>query len=143
MSLYSKKCRKILVGKKDQFCSNYFLMDRKWKWTNILETCSQKNMKNVGYKATTSKIINILKNVNVGHYYFTVAVMLRQAILISSMLLNSEASFKLTGENIGVLEPVDENLGAPKSTPRPSLFLETYFSTTSSTNPKILLLIKI
>ena len=57
-------------------------------------------------------------------------MMLRQAILMSSMLLNFEASLKITKENMKLLKRVDENLlrrilGAPKSTPVPSLYLET------------------
>ena len=50
-------------------------------------------------------------------------------MLISSMLLNSEAWIGITQANIDILEQVDETLlrrvlETPSSTPKPSLYLE-------------------
>ena len=74
--------------------------------------------------------MNILKEVNVGSHYFQVALLLRQAILLSSMLLNFDASLKLTQKNMRMLEKVDESLlrrvfSTLKSACLPSLYLES------------------
>ena len=64
-----------------------------------------------------------------GPYHFEVAVMLRNALLISSMLCNSEAWYNVTNEERNKLEQVDEALlrrilECPSTTPKEMLYLE-------------------
>ena len=64
-----------------------------------------------------------------GNHYFEVAIMLRNSLLVSSMLCNSEAWYNVTAAEINLLETVDLQLlraitRAPKSTPKEMLFLE-------------------
>ena len=52
-----------------------------------------------------SSIMNILREVSLGRkFYFTIATILRESILLSSMLLNSEAWIGITQANIDELE---------------------------------------
>ena len=77
-----------------------------------------------------STIMNILREVSLGRkFYFTIALALRESILLNSMLLNSEAWIGLTKDNVENLELVDEMLlrrilETPSSTPKPALYLE-------------------
>ena len=57
-----------------------------------------------------SQIMQILESVLFGKYYFEVALILRSSLLLSSILLNSEAWVNVTDKNIRDLEKIDENL---------------------------------
>ena len=57
-----------------------------------------------------SQVMQILESVFFGKYYFEVALVLRSSLLLSSMLLNSEAWVNLTDNNIRALEQTDEIL---------------------------------
>ena len=74
--------------------------------------------------------MNILNNLCLGPYFFEVAIILRQAMLVTVMLLNSETWLRLTKGDTKKLEQVDEMLlrkllQTPISTPIPALYLET------------------
>ena len=141
LSLNEDKCKKIHVGKKNTDCPELHAHDKTMKNSSSEKYIGNylsedgKDDKNIEYKAevgttASSKIMNILNEVNVGSHHFAVAFLLRQAILLSSMLLNFEASLKISKKNIKLLERVDENLlrrifSAPKSSPLPSLYLES------------------
>ena len=43
-----------------------------------------------------SNIMNILKEVSLGNFYYEMAILLRQAMFLSSVLLNSETWMNLT-----------------------------------------------
>ena len=74
--------------------------------------------------------MNILKEVSLGRkFYFQVATTLRESMLLSSMLLNSEAWIGLNQTDVDELEQVDEILlrrilETPSTTPKPALYLE-------------------
>ena len=57
-----------------------------------------------------NQIMQILESVFFGKYYFEVALILRSSLLLSSILLNSEAWVNLTDKNIRTLEQMDEML---------------------------------
>ena len=57
-----------------------------------------------------TQIMQILESVFFGKYYFEVALILRSSLLLSSILLNSEAWVNLTEKNIRTLEQMDEML---------------------------------
>ena len=71
-----------------------------------------KNMKvrqNKGQGMVT-EIMSILENIWYGKYHFEVAVLLRNALLVSTMLCNAEALYNTTKEDIQMLEKIDEQL---------------------------------
>ena len=55
----------------------------------------------------TADLVNLLKLLSLGHYHFQTAVLLRQAMLISVMLLSSECWLRLSQKDIDTLEKVD------------------------------------
>ena len=67
------------------------------------------NRKNRGL-GIINQIMNILDTVYFGKYYFEVALVLRSSLLVSSILLNSEAWVNLTDNDIRGLEQTDEIL---------------------------------
>ena len=65
-----------------------------------------------------------------GKYFFEAALLLRNSLLLSTLLSNSESWYNLTINNIEKLESTDEQLlrkifSAPKSTPKELLYLES------------------
>ena len=93
-----------------------------------------KNIKNIQSrvnkgKGIIKKILEILEAIPFGKLYFTVAIILRNSLLVSSILCNSEAWFNITKKELDLIETVDlmflrNLLGAPKSVPKEILFLE-------------------
>ena len=59
---------------------------------------------------TINQIIDILNSTYFGKYHFEVAMVLRSSLLLSSILLNSEAWVNLSHHNIRSLEQIDESL---------------------------------
>ncbi len=57
-----------------------------------------------------NEIMNILETIFFGKYYFEVALILRSSLLLSSILLNSEAWVNLSEKDIKILEQTDEIL---------------------------------
>jgi hypothetical protein len=73
--------------------------------------------------------MKILEGIPFGDFYFEVAVILRNSLLVSSLLSNSEAWYNVTKSELDYLETVDlmllrNILKAPKSTPKEMLYLE-------------------
>ena len=71
----------------------------------------------------------MLDGIPFGQYYFEVALILRNSLLVCSMLYNSEAWYNITNSELNFLETVDlmllrKILNAPKSTPKEMLYLE-------------------
>ena len=86
------------------------------------------NRQNKGHSAST-QVLQILDTIYFGKYYFQAAVVLRNSLLISSMLFNSEAWYNVTTAEIESLEKIDETclrkiLNAPFATPKIMLYLE-------------------
>ena len=75
------------------------------------------------------KIITMLNAIPFGKFYFEAAVILRDSLLASSVLCNSETWYNITLKELELLESVDLMLlkgvlKAPKSTPKEMLYLE-------------------
>ena len=73
------------------------------------------HLKNIQHRknkglGTINQIMQILDSVYFGKYYFEVAIVLRSSLLLSSLLLNSEAWVNLTDKDIRSLEQTDEIL---------------------------------
>ena len=93
-----------------------------------------KNIKNFKARVNkgtgiVNKIINMLDGIPFGQFYFEVALILRNSLLVSSMLCNSEAWYNITNSELNFLETVDlmllrKILNSPKSTPKEMLYLE-------------------
>ena len=93
-----------------------------------------KNMKNILSRVNksigiTNQILSILDDICFGRYHFEVAVVLRNSLLLSSILTNSEAWYNLKKEEVEKLEKADEKLlrkilECPFSTPKEMIYLE-------------------
>ena len=93
-----------------------------------------RNLKNIQARVNkgvgiVKKILTMLDGIPFGKFYFEAAVILRNSLLVSSMLFNSEAWYNITKAEMELLETVDLMLlrgilKAPKSTPKEMLFLE-------------------
>ena len=104
------------------------------KYLGDIVTADFSNAKNINARCgrglgINTNIMNILKEVCLGKYYFKVAVLLRESLLFSSMLLNSECWFKITKTEVEQLQSVDHSLlskviAASRNSPRCSVYLE-------------------
>ena len=75
------------------------------------------------------QIMNIFRDYSFGPYYFLVAVMFRNSMLVNSVLCNSEVWYNLSETNLSQLEAIDENLlrrifETGGKTPKAMLYLE-------------------
>jgi hypothetical protein len=92
-----------------------------------LITCNGKNGKNMAERKSkgigiVDNICSILKDVFFGPYFFQTALVLRESLLLNSILLNSESWYNLTTADIKELEHIDNVLHrrileTPVSTP--------------------------
>jgi hypothetical protein len=57
-----------------------------------------------------SSIMSILKEISFSQFYFEIALMLRTAMLVNSMLFSIEKINSLTANNINLLEDCDKKL---------------------------------
>ena len=146
------KCQDLKVDKWEELeikSSEELMDDIKDVWTGsevMEEKCEEKylgevisadgkNIKNVKARVAKGKgiitrIIALIEGIPFGKFYFQVAMILRESLLISSMIFNSEAWYNVTKPELELLESVDLQflrriLNAPKSTPKEMLFLET------------------
>ena len=118
-------------------CTGSEVMEKKSEEKYLGEVISAdgKNIKNVKARVAKGKgiitrIIALIEGIPFGKFYFQVAMILRESLLISSMIFNSEAWYNVTKPELELLESVDLQflrriLNAPKSTPKEMLFLET------------------
>ena len=77
-----------------------------------------------------NQIIRMLKEISFGHHYYEMAIMFRQAMLVNSIMCNSEVLYGLSKAHIEKLESVDvylwKNVFSLKvSTPIKSYCIET------------------
>ena len=127
---YENKNRKI------DFFQGKIMMEEKSEEKYLGDILSKdgKNTKNMIMKQNkgqgmVNEIMAILEDIWYGKYNFEVAVLLRNALLVSSMLCNAEAWYNTSKEDIQMLEKIDEQLlrkilKAPSKTPKEMLFLE-------------------
>ena len=93
-----------------------------------------RNIKNIQARVNKGKgivkrILRILEGIPFGKLYYQVAIILRNTLLVSSILCNSEAWFNVTKSELELIETVDlmllrSLLGAPKSVPKEMFYLE-------------------
>ena len=75
------------------------------------------------------QVVSILEELCFGSFFFTVAKILRDSLFLNSILLNSEAWYNVTNNNIDELEKIDnillrKLLEVPSSSPTSMLHLE-------------------
>ena len=93
-----------------------------------------RNLQNIKYRVAKGngkfcKIMTILEAFPFGSNHFEIGLILRDSLLTSSMLCNSEAWYNITKKEMELLESVDTTLlrrilNAPKYTAKELLYLE-------------------
>ena len=101
-----------------------YIVDSSGKIRNTIE-----DRKNKGY-GMISEILAIIKDIPLGQYKLEIGLKLRQAMLLSGLLFNSEAWHDVHEKEMKILETVDEHLlrsliSAHSKTPLEFLYLET------------------
>ena len=121
----------------NDICNGYEIMEETTedKYLGDVISADGKNIKNIKArvakgKGIISRIMSLLEGIPFGKFYFEVAMILRESLLASSMLFNSEAWYNVTKPELDLLETVDLQflrnvLKAPRSTPKEMLYLET------------------
>ena len=104
------------------------------KYLGVLLSHDGRNMKNIKAKVArgtgiVKRIITILDTIPLGKHYFEVGMLLRDSLLLSSILYNAEAWYNLTNAELNLIETVDlmflrKLMKAPKTTPKEMFFLE-------------------
>ena len=141
LTLSSKKCHNIHIGKSDMKCHNLkvhgSLMSNSKQETYLGDLIDQSGKirpnidkrRSKGY-GITSNILAILNEIPLAHWKVEAGLRLRQAMLISGILFNSEAWHGIEEKDIAILEKVDEALlrgilSAHPKIPLEALYLET------------------
>ena len=104
------------------------------KYLGDLISNDGRNIKNIKArvikgKGIVTRIMTLLEGIPFGRFYFEVAMILRNSLLVSSLLFNSEAWYNVSNAELDLIETVDlmllrSILKAPKSTPKEMLYLE-------------------
>ena len=121
LTLNGDKCHKLHIGKCSKFCpkliAHHDEMDDvlNEKYLGDAVETSGRNNKNIKARCgklvgVISNIMYILKELCLGYLYIEVALLLRETMFLSVMLLNSETWINLTKENIDDLEAMDRTL---------------------------------
>ena len=140
-SFNGTKCHQMHVGISSPFCpmlrAHVTEMDivSEEKYVGDVVSNDGKHSKNVAARRSkgygmSNKIMTILNSMFLGSHYFTVALVLRQAMLVSVLLSNSESWLRLSKEDMKKLESIDllflrKLLKTPISTPKPGLYLDS------------------
>ena len=120
----------------EECCIGEELMEEKAqeKYLGDIISNDGKNINNIKARVNkgigiTNAIMTLLEGIPFGGFYFEVAIILRNSLLVSSLLFNSEAWFNVTKAELDLLETADLGLlrrilKAPKSTPKEMIYLE-------------------
>ena len=135
------KCHSIHAGKQRRPCDTLIAHDtemevvEKEKYVGDIITGDGKHTKNVTTRRSKglgiiSEIVTILDGLCLGPHYFTTALLMRQCMLLSILLFNSETWLRLTKKDLNKIEAVDRMFlrrifHVPNSVPTSFLYLET------------------
>ena len=118
------------IGDIEDLCEGKVVMEEKTeeKYLGDVISTNGRNIKNVKAridkgKGIVSRIVTILDGIPFGRFYFEIAAILRDSLLVSSMLFNTEAWYNVSKAELELLETVDVQfirsvLQAPKTTPK-------------------------
>ena len=78
---------------------------------------------------SVAQIFTMLGQVSLGHYHFEIALVLRDSMLVSKLVFNSEVWYNITIKQILKLEQIDEMFfrklfSLAKSAPREGMYIE-------------------
>ena len=92
------------------------------------------NEKNIEHRvnqgiAEINQIISMLNITSLGHFFFEIALILRESVLISKLVFNSEIWYNVSDKQLEKLEQIDEMylrrlLNVAKTAPKVGLYLE-------------------
>ena len=135
------KCHKIHVGCGNQVCPGLLVHGTAMKevkedtYLGDVIRGDGKNTSSVKSRVSKgigviSQIMNVLESVSFGKFYFQIALTLREAVFLNSILTNTEVWYGLRKSEIEELESLDrvlirKILSLPKTTPIEALYLET------------------
>ena len=104
------------------------------KYLGVIISKDGKNMKNIKDRVAkgtgiVKRIFAILDSIPLGKHYFEVAMILRDSLLISSILYNAEAWYNISNTELNLIETVDlmfmrKLLNAPRATSIEMFYLE-------------------
>ena len=155
----TKKCKKMHIGKTHESYKCHSLFVDRWERTEIsgnideicvgkeemeetkeekylgdVISCDGRNFKNIKARVSKGKgivqrICNTLEDIPFGKLFYEIALILRNTLLVSSVLCNIETWCNLTKSELELIETVDTMLlrklfNTPKTTPKEILFLE-------------------
>ena len=137
----ASKCFNIHIGDKPEQCQNLKvhskIINRKSHETYLGDIiCSSgKNSLNINHKVNqgigaVSQILSMINRVSLGHSYFEIALIMKESMLVSKLLSNSEIWYNITKDQYTKLERIDEMFmrriyNVPISTPKESLYIES------------------
>ena len=142
LRLSSEKCRHLHISKKQSKCYNNlkagsqnmkksmecsYLGDILSATGSVDATIEKRRQKGIGICSQISGMINGL---SLGHYYFKIAFLLRETMLLNGMLTNLEVWHPISHCQMEVLEKIDTHflrkvLKCHSKTPTEALYLET------------------
>ena len=134
------KCVKIHIGKHNNTCPALKVHGTSMnevseeQYLGDIISSDGKNSKNIKNRISKgvgliSQIMNILETASFGPFYFEIAMLLREAILVNGVTTNTEVWHNISESEIAEFENLDKLffqrlLSVPKSTPTESFFLE-------------------
>ena len=135
------KCKKLHIGRNNTHCPSLFANGRELEEVKEVEYLGDVVVGNATCEANikvrvakgmgiVNEIFNILDQVSFGQYYFKIALLLRESLLVNSVLYNSSVWYNLKPQDIKELEYVDKVFfsrlfNVAKTAPYESFFMET------------------
>ena len=119
----------------DFFVGNYKMEEKdEERYLGDIISTDGKNIRNIKArvikgKAIINRILTILNDLRLGWRYYEIGILLRDCLLVSSVLFNSEAWYNISKSELELLESVDiiflrKLINAPRGTPKEILYLE-------------------
>ena len=134
------KCHKLHVGRNHDTCSVLQVHGTEMEsvshdtYLGDILSSDGKNTRNIKKRVArgigiSTQILNLLKSICLGEFYIEIALLLREALFLSSVLTNAEIWYSLTKDEIKELDDLDKTLlrkilKVPLSTPSEAYFLE-------------------
>ena len=124
------------IDEVEDICNDDYEMEEKSneKYLGDIISVDGRNVKNIKARVAKStgiisRILSILDGIPFGQYFYEVAIILRNSLLLSSLLCNSESWYNVTQAELNLIESVDLQffrriLNVPKSTPKEMFYLE-------------------
>ena len=135
-----KKCYNIHIGKKNSDCLEQkvhqdTINDKSYEtYLGDIVCSSGSNDRNIESRynqgiGSVGQIMTILNQVSLGHYYVEIGLAMRDTILISKLVFNSEVWYNVKDKQISKLEQIDQMffrklLNLPRSAPREGMYIE-------------------